>query len=257
MTNQFKSRLFLDSANVISITVWPLLLFSQLIVAGMLSWHLLSQFDFAYPTAYDAISIDHHIERFGPKNRFRPHFETTDKDQHLTLFGEIAHAIQHSGEGLADITYITAQGQQIPLLRNAEVIHLQDVANLVDLFYVLGYICIALLLITAMTAWHYKLSFPPVKMIAIGIGIFIAIIGMIIMIVGPKDLFYWLHVQVFPPDHEWFFYYQESLMTTLMKAPDLFGFIGALWGALLVPLWILEIIVLKLLLKSAPSKSPA
>ncbi|MCG8316799.1 MAG: DUF1461 domain-containing protein [Pseudomonadales bacterium] len=232
-----------------SIAIWPLLFFAQLIVAGLLSWHLLSKFDFAYPTAYDAINIEKHINRFGPKNRFRPHFETTDKEQHLLLFAQIAQAIQHSGKGLADITYVTAQGQKIQLLRNAEVIHLQDVANLVDFFYGIGYVCIGLLLITAALAWHYKLAFPPLKNIALGISVLIAIVVLIIVIVGPKELFYWLHVQVFPPDHEWFFYYQESLMTTLMKAPDLFGFIGVVWGTLLVPLWVIEIIGIKLLLK--------
>jgi len=41
--------------------------------------------------------------------------------------------------------------------------------------------------------------------------------------VGEGGLFAWLHEQVFPPGHQWFFYYQESLMTTLMKAPHLFG----------------------------------
>jgi len=32
-----------------------------------------------------------------------------------------------------------------------------------------------------------------------------------------------LHVLIFPADHQWFFYYQDSLMSTLMKAPDLFA----------------------------------
>ncbi|MDZ7747429.1 MAG: hypothetical protein U5K43_00040 [Halofilum sp. (in: g-proteobacteria)] len=50
--------------------------------------------------------------------------------------------------------------------------------------------------------------------------------------VGPVDLFYWLHEQVFPPDHQWFFHYQESLMSMMMRAPDLFGAIAVLWLAL-------------------------
>jgi hypothetical protein len=32
-----------------------------------------------------------------------------------------------------------------------------------------------------------------------------------------------MHILVFPDDHQWFFYYQDSLMSTLMKAPDLFA----------------------------------
>jgi uncharacterized membrane protein len=44
-----------------------------------------------------------------------------------------------------------------------------------------------------------------------------------IILIGPKQVFYHLHEMIFPADHAWFFYYQDSLMATLMKAPDLFG----------------------------------
>jgi len=40
---------------------------------------------------------------------------------------------------------------------------------------------------------------------------------------GFTDVFYYLHTLVFPDNHQWFFYYQESLMSSLMKAPDLFA----------------------------------
>jgi hypothetical protein len=43
------------------------------------------------------------------------------------------------------------------------------------------------------------------------------------MIWGAKAIFYQMHILVFPDDHQWFFYYQDSLMSTLMKAPDLFA----------------------------------
>ena len=36
-------------------------------------------------------------------------------------------------------------------------------------------------------------------------------------------MFYQFHIWLFPADHEWFFYWQDSLMSTLMKAPVLFG----------------------------------
>jgi hypothetical protein len=41
-----------------------------------------------------------------------------------------------------------------------------------------------------------------------------------------------MHVWVFPADHQWFFYYQDSLMSTLMKAPYLFGYIAVALVAL-------------------------
>jgi hypothetical protein len=51
----------------------------------------------------------------------------------------------------------------------------------------------------------------------------------VLVLFGPVNVFYKLHTWIFPADHQWFFYYQESLMTTLMKAPDIFGGIAAVW----------------------------
>ncbi len=44
-----------------------------------------------------------------------------------------------------------------------------------------------------------------------------------LLISGPEAVFYQFHIWLFPADHEWFFYWQDSLMSTLMKAPVLFG----------------------------------
>ncbi|MFB0999964.1 MAG: hypothetical protein QMC13_06995, partial [Colwellia sp.] len=61
---------------------------------------------------------------------------------------------------------------------------------------------------------------------------FIAVIipGIVLLLMfsifGFTEIFYYLHTVVFPDDHQWFFYYQESLMSSLMKAPDLFAGIG-------------------------------
>jgi uncharacterized membrane protein len=63
-----------------------------------------------------------------------------------------------------------------------------------------------------------------------------------VLAIGARQVFYWLHELVFPPDHPWFFYYQDSLMSTMMKAPYLFGAIAvvllllglAIYAALLV-----------------------
>ena len=225
--------------------VWCLVLISQLIVGALIAWQILAQTHFAYPLAYDALAIDEHITRFAPKNRFRPHFETTDKEQHLQLFAEIGEAIQDHGNGLADITYVTSTGRKIQLLRKAEVIHLQDVANLVDFFYLVAGISVVVLLVSLVTAWKLSLRFPGVKAIALGIVAVIAAVSLPLLVIGPKKVFYWLHVQIFPPEHEWFFYYQESLMTTLMKAPDLFGFIGALLGVLGLVFWLVQIVAVR------------
>jgi hypothetical protein len=50
-----------------------------------------------------------------------------------------------------------------------------------------------------------------------------------VWVVGPVQVFYVLHELVFPAGHEWFFYYQDSLMSMMMQAPNLFGPIAVLW----------------------------
>ena len=64
------------------------------------------------------------------------------------------------------------------------------------------------------------------------LGGLLAAVGLVLLIAGPTAVFYQLHIWIFPDDHQWFFYYQESLMSTMMKAPDLFGGIGATIGGL-------------------------
>jgi hypothetical protein len=58
-----------------------------------------------------------------------------------------------------------------------------------------------------------------------------AVIGVILAVIGPKAVFTQLHIWVFPAEHKWFFYYQDSLMSTMMHAPILFGGIAAQWAA--------------------------
>jgi hypothetical protein len=53
-----------------------------------------------------------------------------------------------------------------------------------------------------------------------------------VFIYGPMKVFVLLHESFFPANHQWFFYYQDSLMTTMMKAPDLFFYIAGAWVGL-------------------------
>ena len=48
-----------------------------------------------------------------------------------------------------------------------------------------------------------------------------------------QKLFNQLHVWAFPDDHQWFFYYEDSLMSTMMKAPVIFAYIAIIWLYLL------------------------
>ena len=205
---------------------------SCLVTAFWLSWHGLAQLNFGYSIGYDLLDIDQHIQRFGPTNQYRKGFEETSREQHMTLFREIVNAIQDNGNGLADIRYyVTHNGESVSntLLREPEVVHLQDVANLISFFNHAAIVSILVLIVLGVTYRRLGWRPPTLKQILVGTIVTLIVVGMFLLLAGPTQSFYWLHTKIFPENHQWFFYYQESLMTTLMKAPDLFGFIAALW----------------------------
>lgn len=216
---------------------WPLFFTCQLVALALVSWHLLAQFHFAYPAGYQLLDLDKHIAEFAPLNRYKDDFEYTTPEDHWRLFGEISDAVQASGKGLGEISYPLKNGHTTALMHEAEIIHLQDVANLIDVFYVAGTLCLLVWIALIAFAYQQKLTMPPAKKILLGFLVGFAVIGAIVFIIGPTAVFYWLHVQVFPDGHQWFFYYQDSLMTTLMKAPDIFAFIATLLLSLLTALW--------------------
>ena len=63
-------------------------------------------------------------------------------------------------------------------------------------------------------------------------------------------MFYQVHVGICPAEHQWFFYYQESLMTTLMHAPQLFGVIAVAIIALALLLYGLLLLALRYAIRS-------
>lgn len=207
---------------------------SLLILALWLSWQALVPVDFGYGLAYRLMDIEQHVQRFGPQNRYKDDFERTSPDEQKRLFGAIVTAIQHDGDGLRTIFYTTDEGRRHTLLREAEAIHLQDVANLIDLFDKAA--LVSALLLAGIAGFLKVRQFPAPSILHMlgGLGVLLLVCGLILLIAGPTHTFYWLHTQIFPDEHEWFFYYQDSLMTTLMKAPDLFGFIAVLWVTLAV-----------------------
>ncbi len=209
--------------------LWPTYILTLFLSTLLIAWHSLTFVDFGYSKAYQWLSIQEHIQRFAPSNQYRKHFETTTKDEHLQLFSEIVDSIQQSGEGLAHIRY-QYKGKTIPLLHRAEVVHLEDVAILIDTLYPVGVLMILISILLILLIHLLKLPPPPLLQAISGLGILLIISAATMIIVGPKDIFYWLHTQIFPEGHQWFFYYQESLMTTLMKAPDLFGLMAAFIG---------------------------
>ncbi|MGM8228811.1 lipoprotein intramolecular transacylase Lit [Cellvibrio sp. ARAG 10.3] len=243
--------------NIRNFLLWPLLLLGHLLAVSLLAWHLLAQVNFAYPLGYKVLDVEQHIRHFGPLNRYKKEFEQTTKAEHLDLFAQITRAVQNHGEGLADIRYRLPNGTSTPLMREAEVIHLQDVANLIDVLYWAGLIGGLAWLCLLAYAYRQRIPFPALKKILLGFVSGLMLITLSILLIGPKAVFYWLHEQIFPDEHEWFFFYQDSLMTTLMKAPDLFGFIAVILVVVIMVLWGLSVWGMTRLLKSAVMGEPA
>lgn len=218
--------------------VHPLLI---LISSFWLSWLVLAQCDFLYSGNYQLLEIDQHISEFAPQNRHRDFFEHVDKANHERLFSEICDAIRHQPSDLNNIQY-HYKGAGFPLLHHDEVVHLTDVSNLIMPWEQLGLIVTALTLLIIIVGIinHQPLpEFLSISFMVVGI----LTICIMIYMIDPQGVFVWLHETVFPDDHPWFFYYQDSLMTTLMKAPDLFFVIAIEWVALAIIMLIIYLLL--------------
>jgi uncharacterized membrane protein len=205
-----------------------------LLVAGLfVSWQALAGFDFAYLVWHEVLGIGDTVARYAPENRWRQGFEHTTPIERARLFGAIVDAIHADGRGLADLRYHDPEGRELGrLLRPPEIVHLRDVARLVRWFEIAGIVALALVMALTLEARWRRRLLPPARRF---LGVGAALVGGVLIVLlaaGPVEVFYALHELVFPPDHEWFFWYEESLMSMLMQAPNLFGFIAVAWLAL-------------------------
>lgn len=211
---------------------WPLLLISALFTALFIAWQVLSSVDFLYPFWHDALDIGDTVRVYGPQNRHRHGFERTTAAEQARLFAAIAHGVEHGGHGLENLRYRDPDGKPIDrLLTPPEIVHLRDVSRLIAGFQYLGWTCSLIFISVAASLRFRPAPRPTMKKVlayAAGMG---AAGTVVLMTFGAKNVFYKLHTWIFPAGHQWFFYYQDSLMTTLMKAPDLFAGIAAEWLA--------------------------
>lgn len=217
---------------------------SGLCVAFLLSWMLLAQANFLYGFWHDTVGIREGIEEYGPQNRFREGFAETSRRERIRLFAAINRAIHNKGEGLAEIYYRSPSVDDAqPLLRKPEIGHLQDVANLIAK---LKWASLAMVIVwLACIGWAAlaRRPLPGLKHQLWGIGGVVISLGVLVLLIGPVTVFNQLHIWIFPADHPWFFYYQDSLMSTMMMAPRLFGWITLVW----IPLALLVFVVLHLI----------
>jgi len=224
-------------------SLWMLFLLLTFLVTLPISWWGMAQADFFYSSLHDNIGIDKHIQRYAPRNRFNKlEFEKTTKVERLVLFNGVVTAIHNKGEGLDSLAYIRNSNQEpVNLFTKAEVIHLKDVANLLEK---LKPVILAVLLfwLASMLWINLKgIKLPSIKRFSLLALILFAVVFLILS-VGPEKVFNQLHIWAFPDNHQWFFYYEDSLMSTMMKAPDLFAYISIIWGFLSI---LLTVILLK------------
>ena len=206
---------------------WVLYSLCGLIIAFLLSWLILAKFNFGYAWLHDTLKIQQHAEKYGPQNRYRKNFQFTNKQEKVRLFAQINSSIHNHGTGLSAIKYKHKNGRELgTLLHHAEIVHLKDVANLLDTLKVMAAIAFSTWAILVILFWRRTIPQPNFKQQIIGITAFVALASLLVILMGPVTVFYAFHEWIFPENHKWFFYYQESLMTILMKAPDLFGAIA-------------------------------
>ena len=210
---------------LVNIRAFLILLFT-LLLSMYLSWIFNAQAGYGYSWLYDFYDIDAHIEQYAPQNRFRMGFELTQEDDRKAVFQSIVESVHNDGLGLERIRY-SSGSQDFPLLHEAEIIHLKDVAGLINKIHGVAAIIGILWLLLMYWYWHShngKTAFSASKkgVAAVFVTLMFVVFGVFVTF-GAKQIFYQFHVWIFPNNHQWFFYYQDSLMSTLMKAPDLFA----------------------------------
>lgn len=244
-----------SSHNRAEIVLAPLLFLSSIITAFALAWVILAPVDFLYSVWHDHGGIKEGIEKYGPKNRYKSGFEQTSREQRLEMFHEINLAIHLSGKGLADISYETQGSQGVQrLLREPEVVHLQDVAHLIN---TLAWIAGGNFLFLAAIVWYALRSNRSAfafKRQLFGLGSLVVATIVVLVAFGPSQVFNQLHIWVFPAENQWFFYYQESLMSTMMLAPQLFAWIGGTLAVVAVVFYVLWIVGMNYYIAASESK---
>ncbi len=226
--------------------LWMLYSFGSLLISFWLAWQLSAQANFLYPLWYSVLKIDQTIEQTMPKHLYKREFVVTDINEHHRLFAEMVKSIQNNGSGLEAIKFYSPSGKQLgQLLTENEIIHLQDVADLLD---ILGWFCLATFifcLVVLAAIIIFRDAMPSTKKLLVSVLGLVAAVVVVILAFGAKKFFYWMHTVVFPDNHQWFFYYEESLMSMLMKAPDLFAPISAQLLLLGIAIWLLHLLLLR------------
>ncbi len=226
------------------LTWFPFVIFSFISILWI-TWQLLSTVNFSYPFWYRVLDVGAHIEKYAPQNRNKDNFQLTTEQERFDLFAQVVDSINNDGEGLAEISYHDPSGKVIDTLYwHDEIGHLRDVAGLVTKFDYAAYfslLVVGLYLLRIFAVVGERPIKPKWAQANLFAASVLVLTAAAVFIIGPKAVFYWLHEVAFPSGAPWFFYYQDSLMSTAMKAPDLFGGIAAQWFGLTLLVYIVWI----------------
>ena len=220
------------------------------------SWQVLSQANFLYDQIYEYNNLEAHVNEFAPLNRNdKESFALTSKTERVRVFNDIVREINTGGGGLGSITF-TPQGADAAttFLIEAERDHLQDVANLVSGLKPIGAVIASLLMAFYGFCWYYKISryqyfWRPssVFVCLFQIGAVAALCVAITFTIGPQQTFYLLHEWAFSDKAQWYFYFQDSLMTTLM--PEVvFSNIAIMIGTITITIWLITNMIIRKIL---------
>lgn len=193
-------------------------------------WQILSPVNFLYSTWYEVGDFQSFIDYYAPQNKHKKDFAKTTREERIRLFALVNKSINGKPELLEKITYHEPSGKEIDFLfHEREVEHLFYVSKLVTLLKKIGLFSTTLTFFLVLGLYKIRFQKPSLAFILAIYGSLALCALLAFLIIGPLNVFTLLHEWAFPPGHQWFFYYQDSLMTTLMKAPDLFAYIAASW----------------------------
>jgi len=228
-----------------SYVLWTGYSAGSLLLSLWLAWQLSAQVNFLYPAWYSLLEIDQTVMQTMPKHLYKKEFIATNTQEHHRLFSEIVTSIQNHGHGLEQIRFYNPSGDELGvLLTESEVIHLQDVANLLDILDWFALVMLMFCLLVMAGLIFFRMRMPTIKRLSMSMLVVVGLSVVAILLAGAKKFFYWLHTVIFPNEHQWFFYYEESLMSTLMQAPNLFAPISAMLLLLGLFIWLLHLLLL-------------
>lgn len=204
------------------------------------AWYAAYSNYFFFPIVYEVEDIGGHVMKYAPENtKGRADFVYVAQSVHLRIFADMLKAVNDGGKGLEDIGYPAGTGIKKRFLTGEETQHLQDVANLISGIRSFWKLAVILLLAIAGHMIYRRIRPYSLRSMLLIMAGSAGVLWVLLHFFGFVKIFYALHRMIFPEGHKWFFYYNESLMSTMLKAPDSFAVFGGILGVFALAAFIL------------------